>query len=104
MTNSADPDQLASSEANWSGSTLFAKSGHVEFSKRKVKLVCNQNYIIWTNWVHSVHFTIKVNLFSSSWEVLSDIIMPPRPLLFTSQVYILLKISRGYSAISFNSR
>ena len=25
MTNSADPDQLASSEANWSGSTLFAK-------------------------------------------------------------------------------
>ena len=27
MTNSADPDQLASSEANWSGSTLFAKTG-----------------------------------------------------------------------------
>ena len=24
MTNSADPDQLASSETNWSGSTLFA--------------------------------------------------------------------------------
>ena len=23
MANSADPDQLASSEANWSGSTLF---------------------------------------------------------------------------------
>ena len=27
MTNSADPDQLASEEANWSGSTLFAKVG-----------------------------------------------------------------------------
>ena len=27
MANSADPDQLASSEANWSGSTLFAKTG-----------------------------------------------------------------------------
>ena len=26
MANSADPDQLASSEANWSGSTLFAKA------------------------------------------------------------------------------
>ena len=26
MTNSADPDQLASSEANWSESTLFAKA------------------------------------------------------------------------------
>ena len=29
MTNSADPDQLASSEANWSGSTLFAKAGSI---------------------------------------------------------------------------
>ena len=26
MVNSADPGQLASSEANWSGSTLFAKA------------------------------------------------------------------------------
>ena len=32
MTNSADPDQLASSEANWSGSTLFAKSGSTLFA------------------------------------------------------------------------
>ena len=37
MTNSADPDQLAFEEANWSGSTLFAKTGHVVFSKRRVK-------------------------------------------------------------------
>ena len=37
MTNSADPDQLASSEANWSGPTLFAKTGHEVFSKRRVK-------------------------------------------------------------------
>ena len=29
MTNSVDPDQLASEEANWSGSTLFAKAGHI---------------------------------------------------------------------------
>ena len=36
MTNSADPDQLASEEANWSGSTLFAKTGHVVLSKRRV--------------------------------------------------------------------
>ena len=26
MTNCVDPDQLAFSEANWSGSTLFAKA------------------------------------------------------------------------------
>ena len=37
MTNSGDPDQLASSEANWSGSTLFDNTGHVVFSKRRVK-------------------------------------------------------------------
>ena len=29
MTNSADPDQLASAEANWSGSALFAKASYV---------------------------------------------------------------------------
>ena len=30
MTNSVDPDQLASLEANWSGSTLFAKAGQIK--------------------------------------------------------------------------
>ena len=29
MTNSADPDQLASEEANWSGSTLFTMEGYI---------------------------------------------------------------------------
>ena len=29
MANSADPEQLASSEANWSGSALFAKAGYI---------------------------------------------------------------------------
>ena len=38
MANSADPDQLASSEANGSGSTLFAKTGYVVLSKRKVNI------------------------------------------------------------------
>ena len=33
MTNSADSDQF---EANWSGSTLFAKTAHVVFSKRRL--------------------------------------------------------------------
>ena len=30
MTNSADPDQLASSEANRSGSTMFAKARYIQ--------------------------------------------------------------------------
>ena len=35
MTNSADPDQLASEEANWSGSTLFSKAGHTHIQQDK---------------------------------------------------------------------
>ena len=35
MANSADPDQLASSEANWSGSTLFAKAGYIRVQQDK---------------------------------------------------------------------
>ena len=54
MTNRVDPEQLSSSEAIWSGSTLFAKTGHVVFSKRRVKLInvdvsCSfeNPYIVW---------------------------------------------------------
>ena len=35
MANSADLDQLASSEANWSGSTLFAKAGYIRVQQDK---------------------------------------------------------------------
>ena len=34
MANSADPDQLAS-EANWSGSTLFAKMVYIRIQQDK---------------------------------------------------------------------
>ena len=30
MANSVDPDQLASEEANWSGTMLFVKAGHIK--------------------------------------------------------------------------
>ena len=30
MTIGVGPDQLASEEAKWSGSTLFAKAGHIK--------------------------------------------------------------------------
>ena len=33
MTYSVDPDQLDSKEANWSGSTLFAKIGHIRIQQ-----------------------------------------------------------------------
>ena len=39
MANSADPDQLASSEANWSGSTLFERQGISRFSRTRVNIL-----------------------------------------------------------------
>ena len=35
MTNSADPDQMAYSEANWSESSLFVKSGYIQVQHDK---------------------------------------------------------------------
>ena len=35
MANSADSDQLAYSEANWSGSSLFAKAGYMRVQQDK---------------------------------------------------------------------
>ena len=35
IANSVDPDQLASSEANQSGSTLFTKAGHIRVKQDK---------------------------------------------------------------------
>ena len=35
MANSAVPDQLASEEATWSGSTLFAKEGYIRVRQDK---------------------------------------------------------------------
>ena len=39
MTSSADPDQMASEEANWSGSTVFAKVGYIRVQQDKDKSV-----------------------------------------------------------------
>ena len=38
----ADPDQLASSEANWSGSSLFAKAGYIRVQQDKGKVIDTQ--------------------------------------------------------------
>ena len=43
MANSADPDQLASSEANWSESTLFAKQDISGFSRTRVNTQSKNN-------------------------------------------------------------
>ena len=46
MANSADPDQLASVEANWSGPTLFAKARYIGVQQYK-----GYN-MLWMNWKH----------------------------------------------------
>ena len=45
MANSADPDQLASSEANWSGSTLFSKVGYIWVQQDKGFKILNVNIL-----------------------------------------------------------
>ena len=45
MTNSGDQDQMASSEANWSGSTLFAKAGYIWVLQAK-RLTQNENGLV----------------------------------------------------------
>ena len=52
MTNSADPDQLASEEANWSESTLFAKEGISGLSRTRVKVSNAANNILKYEQVH----------------------------------------------------
>ena len=44
MTSSVDPDQLASSEVNWSGSTLFAKAGFI--LAQQDNMVNESNYFL----------------------------------------------------------
>ena len=36
MTNNADPDHLASEEAKWSGSTMFARAGYIRVPQDQV--------------------------------------------------------------------
>ena len=49
MANRADPDQLASTEANWSGSTLFEKAGYiwVQQDKGLINLAKQKPHKIW---------------------------------------------------------
>ena len=68
--NSADPDQLASSEANWSGSTLSAKTGHVVFSKRQIKVIYHvRKYIIWQVYSEDLDQPGQLHILTSLWAV-----------------------------------
>ena len=66
MANSVDPDQLASSEANWSGSALFAKAG--------LGLRCSGNATITE---HSQH-TQPTNYTKTNYHIYSKIFRTPQ--------------------------
>ena len=64
MTNSADPDQLASSEANWSGSTLFAKTAcRVQQEKGELNFTLTDSFI-------SLSWTRMTTLTGVSYHIL----------------------------------
>ena len=70
MTNSAGPDQLASSsEANWSESTLFTKTKHEVISKRRVKKVELGNLIdqpsVSIKWLDGISYHVSGVYFST---------------------------------------
>ena len=70
MANSADPDQLASSEANWSGSTLFAKT--VYPGSPEQRLICHKNMIWYSLEVpHNICFHGEIRKVSIlfSWKL-----------------------------------
>ena len=58
MTNSADPDQLASSEANRSGSTLLDKAGYIRVQQDKgwqtPHLKGSKKFLPFQNFIKSV--------------------------------------------------
>ena len=73
VENSVDPDQMASLEASWSGSTMFSKKDNTGFSWIRVK-------IVW--WTESSCFCIacsaKLHPFMKStdkfWDISRDLI------------------------------
>ena len=64
MANSADPDQLASEEANWSGSTLFAKAGHIRVQQDKSASIflgnLNVQTLEWRHWTDCAQIFLQL--------------------------------------------
>ena len=82
-----DPDQMASSEANRSGSTLFSKKDKSTFSRTSVKEKCSASV-----------------LFYNSCNLIREFYAFQQNLLFTIMVFepIYLKHCRQHSFIMIN--
>ena len=74
MTNSADPDQLAASEAKWSGSTLYIKAGHLGSAEPGLK---PQNYnFMYPKYLDRQAWANGVDLDQTLQNVASEQILP----------------------------
>ena len=82
MANSADPDQLASSEANWSGSTLFGKAGYIRFQQDKGYYM----YIL-----YMFHFSTKMYIPCTTRAVVGQHSSPAGYILYCN-IFIIKKI------------
>ena len=62
MANSVDQDQLASSEANWSGSQLFAKAGYIQVQQDQRKLfLCSSKFRVYDVCKSLLSLLVAVN-------------------------------------------
>ena len=79
MTKSADPDQLASSEANWSGSTLFANTGHDVISKSDIfnssRILPWKYVLIFVSIWWEIFLLLKKNVFVCAWVAFTELQM-----------------------------
>ena len=62
MANCAEQDQLASEEANWSGSTLFVKKGYIRAAG--LGLRSNLSIYFFVTWVYIFPYAANVCILS----------------------------------------
>ena len=92
MTNSAYPDQLASSEANWSGSILFAMAEHTQVQQDQ-------------GWPLVLITTAKDNIFFSenkAWHFMGIVCSAENPHEMPSLILSEKKKKNNWSVICYN--
>ena len=74
MANSVDPDQLASSEANWSGSTLFANAAyiHAQQDKDQCKKMLSSMPKKKVHSQHAAHAQSLIRACALYWNILQN--------------------------------
>ena len=77
MTNSADPDQFASLEANSSGATLFAKAGYIRVSRTRANFYETNKSFLLTRTCYLYELCVEVLRPSQPNGVMSSTVSLP---------------------------